>query len=203
MRAGVAALAGALGPVNILVNNAGIVNNVAPMAKMAHDAWSRELNVNLTGQFNMIQAVIGPMIERKWGRIVNVSSVAARGGLHNQAGYSASKAGVIGLTHAVTLEYARFGITCNAILPGLIETPTVQSMPEEILDNVIATTPARRLGRVDEIAHLVAFLTSEGASYLNSAEIDIDGGFRLNTGSLASRREVMEMRSPHTKESKA
>jgi NAD(P)-dependent dehydrogenase (short-subunit alcohol dehydrogenase family) len=194
IRAGLAALEATLGDIDILVNNAGIVDNAAPLARMEVAAWRRELDVNLTGQFNMIQALVEGMAARGWGRIVNISSVAARGGLHNQAGYAASKAGVLGLTRAVTLEYARRGVTCNAVLPGLVLTEKVRTMPQEILDNTAHTTPARRLGEVAEIANVVVFLASPRASYLCGAEIDVDGGHRLNTSALASRREVAETR---------
>ncbi len=161
---------------------------------MSHQAWERELAVNLSGAFNMIKAVIESMVARKWGRIINVSSVAATGGLHNQVGYAASKAGLLGLTKTVTVEYARHGITCNAILPGLISTELVAAMPAEIREGVVGSTPARRLGEPAEVAHLIAFLASDRAGFINGTEIAIDGGFRLNTGSLASRREVLEMR---------
>ncbi len=183
-----------LGPVDILVNNAGIVNNIAPLVRMTHDAWQRELAVNLSGAFNLIQAVIDSMAARKWGRIINVSSVAALGGLHNQAAYAASKAGLIGLTKTVTLEYGRAGITCNAILPGLIGTELVSAMPAEIRDAAVAATPARRLGSTAEVAQLIAFLASDRAGFINGAEIAIDGGLRLNTSSLASRRELSQLR---------
>lgn len=193
---GVETIRKALGPIDVLVNNAGIVNNVAPVARMTHDAWQRELAVNLSGAFNMIREVIGPMAARKWGRIINVSSVAALGGLHNQAGYAASKAGLLGLTKTVTLEHARDGITCNAILPGLISTELVAAMPAEIRESAVASTPARRLGGVGEVASLIAFLASEQAGFINGAEIPVDGGMRLNASSLGSRREVREMRGP-------
>ena len=188
--AGVGQLRAALGDIDVLVSNAGIVNNIAPLTTMTHVRWQRELAVNLTGAFNMIQAVIGPMIARGWGRIIVMSSGAAHGGLHHQAAYAASKAGLLGLVHTVTLEHARHGIACNAILPGLIETETVRMMPAEIRDATCAGTPARRLGTMEEVAHLIAFLASDDAGFINGAEIDIDGGMRLNTGSLGSRKEV-------------
>lgn len=190
VRAGVAAIVGELGPVEILVNNAGIVNNIAPIEKMAQAAWEREIAVNLGGAFNMVRAVVGAMAERRWGRIVNISSLAARGGLFNQVGYSASKAGLLGLTHTVTLEYGRKGITCNAILPGLIGTETVMAMPAAIRDHVATATPAKRIGTPEEVARLVAFLCSDEAGFINGAEIDIDGGARLNTLALASQKEL-------------
>ncbi|MGH7821447.1 MAG: SDR family NAD(P)-dependent oxidoreductase, partial [Candidatus Binatia bacterium] len=187
---GVAAIRAALGDVDVLVNNAGIVNNIAPLAKMTPEAWDRELAVNLSGAFHMIQALIGPMVVKGFGRIINFSSVAATGGLFHQAAYAASKAGVIGLTQTVTLEHARHGITCNAILPGLIGTELVKAMPAEIRDRAIAATPARRLGEVREVGYLVAFLASDRAGFVNGAEIRIDGGSRLNTGALGSRKEL-------------
>jgi NAD(P)-dependent dehydrogenase (short-subunit alcohol dehydrogenase family) len=179
-----------LGNIDVLVNNAGIVNNIARLTKMTHAAWSREIAVNLTGAFNMIQEIIGPMIEKKWGRIINISSIGATGGLHKQVGYSASKAGILGLTKTVTLEHARDGITCNAILPGLIGTELVNQMPEEIRQNALSTIPAFRLGQVEEVGYLVAFLASDRAGFINGAEISIDGGMRLYMGSLGSREEI-------------
>ena len=190
VRDGVAHLRAALGDIDVLVSGAAIVTNIAPFTRITADAWQRELAVNLTGAFNVIQAVIGPMIERQWGRIVVISSGAAHGGLHHQAAYAASKAGLIGLAQTITLEHARHGITCNVVLPGLIETELVAMMPAEIRAATTASTPARRLGRMDEVAGLIAFLACEQAGFINGAEIDIDGGMRLNTGSLGSRKEV-------------
>jgi NAD(P)-dependent dehydrogenase (short-subunit alcohol dehydrogenase family) len=188
--AGAAAIVAELGSIDLLVNNAGIVNNIAPFAKMKQAAWDREIGVNLTGAFNLARAVIGPMAERGFGRIVNISSVAARGGLFNQSGYSATKAGLLGLTHTIALEYARFGVTCNAVLPGLIGTENVLGMPAEIRDHAVAQTPARRLGKPEEIARLVAFLCGDDAGFINGAEIDISGGGHLNTMVLGSRKEL-------------
>lgn len=181
-----------LGDIDVLVNNAGIVNNIAPLTKMSFSAWQRELAVNLTGAFNMIQAVIKPMILKKWGRIINISSLGATGGLHRQIGYAASKAGLLGLTKTVTLEHARDGITCNAILPGLIHTELVRKMPDEIRKEAVLTIPAMRLGQMEEVGHLIAFLASDHAAFINGEEIHIDGGMRLNASSLGSRREARE-----------
>ena len=162
-------------------------------AGQSQRGWiQRELDVNLTGAFNMVQAVLGPMVERGWGRIVVISSGAATGGLHRQAAYAASKAGLLGLVKTVTLEHARHGITCNAILPGLIETENVAGMPAEIKEASRALTPARRLGRMEEVARVAAFLASEGAGFVNGAEIPVDGGARLGGISLGSRRELAE-----------
>jgi NAD(P)-dependent dehydrogenase (short-subunit alcohol dehydrogenase family) len=161
-----------------------------PGGAHAGRALGEELAVNIGGAFHLIQAVLPGMIERSWGRIVVISSGAARGGLRLQAGYAASKSGLIGLAQTVALEHARDGITCNAILPGLIETENVAQMPAEIREAVIARTPAQRLGTMEEVAHLIAFLASDAAGFINGAEIPIDGGASLNAGTLGSRREV-------------
>jgi len=197
VQAGVAALRAALGPASGLVNNAGLTANVAPIDRMRDEAWARELAVNLTGPFLMIRAVLPDMLAARHGRIVNIASVAARGGLYRQAGYSASKSGLLGLTRNVTLEYADQGITCNAVLPGLIETPAVAQMPPAITDYALSLTPARRLGQPAEIAALVAFLCAEESAYLNGAEIDVDGGGRLCPMVLGSVREVEARRNYH------
>jgi NAD(P)-dependent dehydrogenase (short-subunit alcohol dehydrogenase family) len=192
VQAGVQQIRAQLGDIDILVNDAAIVTNIAPLIRMTHEAWNREVAVNLSGAFNMIKAVIEPMLQRRWGRIINLSSVAATGGLHNQAGYAASKAALLGLTQTVTLEYARAGITCNAILPGLIGTELAQMMPPEIKERAIAITPARRLGEMREIGHLIAFLASDRAGFINGATIHIDGGLRLNVVPVGSRRELAD-----------
>jgi len=198
VRRGVEAIRRSLGDINCLVNNAGIVNNIAPLARMNQTAWEREIAVNLTGAFNLVRAVIGPMAEKGWGRIVNMASSAARGGLFNQVGYSATKAGLLGLTRNVTLEYARRGITCNAVLPGLIATENVLAMPPDIVESAVLSIPARRVGTPEEVAQLVAFLCSEQAGFINGAEIDIDGGSRLNTTVLGSRRELAGLELRHS-----
>jgi NAD(P)-dependent dehydrogenase (short-subunit alcohol dehydrogenase family) len=190
---GTATIRAALGDIDILVNNAGIVNNIARLTKMSHDSWNREISVNLSGAFNMIKEVIEPMVEKKWGRIINVSSLGATGGLHKQAGYASSKAGLLGLTKTVALEHARDGITCNAVLPGLIETELVHGMPKAILDGSVSFIPARRLGSMEEVAHLISFLASERAGFINGEEIHIDGGMRLNVTTLGSRRELKDL----------
>ena len=181
---------GELGDPDILVNGAGITNHVAPVARMTREGWDRELAVNLTAAFAAVQAVLPTMVERRWGRIVLISSIAARSGLYRQAAYAASKAGMVGLARTVALEHARDGVTCNAVLPGLIETEVVAAMPPEISEATIARTPARRLGRMEEVAHLIRFLASEEAGFINGADIPIDGGLSLGAISLGSRRQA-------------
>ncbi|MCC0000610.1 MAG: SDR family oxidoreductase [Methylobacteriaceae bacterium] len=190
VREAVARIAAEPGPVDLLVNNAGIVNNIAAVEKMTDEAWEAEIGVNLTGAFNLVRACVGSMAERGFGRIVNISSVAARGGLARQVGYSATKAGLLGLTHTVALEYARKGVTCNAVLPGMVETENVKAMPPEIREAAMAATPVRRFGEPEEIAALVAFLCGDEAGYITGAEIDISGGGHLNTLVLGSRKDA-------------
>jgi NAD(P)-dependent dehydrogenase (short-subunit alcohol dehydrogenase family) len=191
VRAAVAQLTAELAPPDLLINNAGIVNNIASVQKMSDAAWQQEIGVNLSGAFYLVRACVGAMAERGFGRIVNISSVAARGGLARQVGYSSTKAALLGLTHTVALEYAGKGLTCNAVLPGMVETENVRAMPQEIRDQALAHTPARRFGEPAEIAALVAFLCADEAGYINGAEIDISGGGHLNTLVLGSRRAIV------------
>lgn len=183
----VAGVENALGPIDILVNNAGIVDNIASVSRMSDEAWEREISVNLSAAFKLIRRVVEPMANRGWGRIVNVSSLGAHGA-HLQPAYSASKAGLIGLTKSVTKEFASRGVSCNVILPGLIQTEKVNTMPTEIVDAFLEATPAGRLGKMEEIAHLIMFLTTEPAGFINGAEINIDGGLRLGNTTLNSRK---------------
>ncbi|MFW6113323.1 MAG: SDR family NAD(P)-dependent oxidoreductase [Actinomycetota bacterium] len=192
VHAAVESVRGELGDIEVLVNNAGIVTNIARLVKMDHGAWQREIAVNLGGPFNLIKEVIGPMVEKGWGRIINISSGAATGGLKRQVAYAASKAGILGLTKTITLEHAENGITCNAIMFGMIHTELVSMMPEEIKEGAKALIPAQRFGKMEEAGYLITFLASDLAAYINGAEIDLDGGMRLNVGSLGSRREARE-----------
>jgi len=166
-----------LGPVDVLVNNAGIVNNIAPIAEMTPDAWEHEVRVNLTGAFHCVRATAPAMAGRGWGRVINMSSVAARTPSLGQPAYAASKAGVIALTQSVAQEFGRGGVTANAVLPGLIATPLVLSMPEPIREGAVARTPLGRLGEPAEIGSLVAYLASPAAGFITGTAIPCDGGF--------------------------
>lgn len=175
-----------LGAIDILVNNAGIVANLSLLDQMTPESWDREIRVNLYGAFYCIRETIPGMMKKGWGRIINISSGSAYGA-NMQGAYAASKAGLLGLTKTVTIEYARYGITCNAVLPGLIETPLVKVMPAEIRERAIQQVPAQRLGQEEDIAQVVAFLASEEAAYVNGIEIHVSGGMHLSTLSLTRK----------------
>jgi NAD(P)-dependent dehydrogenase (short-subunit alcohol dehydrogenase family) len=173
------------GEIDICVSNAAIVDTIAPAHGMTAEQWSGDIDVNLTGAFRVIQACLPGMRERRRGRIVAISSGAARDGLPGQAAYAASKAGILGLVRTVAAENVRRGITANAVLPGMVATEKVRAMPREILDRLDETLPAGRMASPAEVAGLVAFLTSEDAGYITGEAIAIDGGMGLNTMSLA------------------
>lgn len=166
------------GKVDILVNNAGIVLDKS-FVKMTLEMWTEVLSVNLTGTFNCTKAVIGNMLENGFGRIVNISSVIGRMGNRGQANYAASKAGMIGLTQTLSKEFARKGITVNAIAPGFIQTEMLKSVPQNIIDNILAQIPMGRLGKPSEVAAAVAFLVSSDADYVTGQVIDINGGLLI------------------------
>ncbi|NKC17450.1 SDR family oxidoreductase [Pseudoalteromonas sp. S4498] len=160
---------------NILVNNAGVVKDVM-FHKMDRSAWNEVLNVNLNSIFNLTQPIYSRMRQEGFGRIINISSVNANKGQIGQANYCASKAGIQGFTKALALEGAHKNITVNTISPGYCQTDMLTSMKPEVLEQVINTIPARRLGKPEEIAHLVAYLISENAGYVSGANFEINGG---------------------------
>jgi NAD(P)-dependent dehydrogenase (short-subunit alcohol dehydrogenase family) len=176
VESGVAACERELGPVDVLVNNAGIVNNLARIAQMTPEAWSHEIQVNLTGAFHCVRAIVPKMAERGWGRVVNIASGAAVQPGLGQPAYAASKAGLVSLTRSVAQEFGRRGVTANAVLPGLIATPLVQSMPQHLRDQAAAAIPVGRLGKPEEIASLVAYLALPAAGFITGVAIPCDGG---------------------------
>jgi acetoacetyl-CoA reductase len=164
-----------LGPVDVLVNNAGITRD-AMLHRMSPEQWSEVIRANLDGLFNMTRNVIEGMRERGWGRVINISSINGQKGQIGQTNYSASKAGVIGFTKALALENAKKGVTVNAIAPGYIDTEMVQAVPEKVLQGIIDQIPSGRLGRGDEIAEVVAFLAGERAGFVTGATLTVNGG---------------------------
>ncbi len=174
--------------VDVCVSNAAITDTIAPAHRMSTEQWSRDIDVNLSGAFRAIQACLPGMRERRWGRIVVISSGAATGGLPGQVAYSASKAGLIGMVKTIAAENASRGITANAILPGMVATEKVRSMPHEILDQLDQAIPAGRMADPSEVAELAAYLASEKAGFVTGQTIGIDGGFGLNTFTLGSKR---------------
>jgi NAD(P)-dependent dehydrogenase (short-subunit alcohol dehydrogenase family) len=177
-----------LDDVEVCVSNAAITDTIAPAHRMTAEQWARDIDVNLTGAFRAVQACLPGMRARGTGRIVVISSGAARSGLPGQVAYAASKAGLLGMVKTLAAENAARGITVNAVLPGMIATEKVRAMPAEVLARVEAALPAGRMGDPSEVAALVAFLASGEAAYVTGQEIGIDGGLGLNTMSLGSSR---------------
>lgn len=175
-----------LAGMDVCVSNAAITNTIAPAHRMTREQWARDMDVNLTGAFRVVQACLTGMRERGYGRIVVISSGAARTGLPGQVAYAASKAGLIGMVKTVAAENVRRGITANAVLPGLVATEAVLGMPPEVLERVRQAMPSGRMAEPAEVAHLVAYLASPEAGYLTGQEIGIDGGAGLNTMTLGS-----------------
>lgn len=161
--------------IDILVNNAGIVKDKS-FVKMTPQMWNEVLSVNLDGTFYCTKAVIEGMLEMRYGRIINISSVIGRMGNRGQANYAASKAGIIALTQTLAKEFANKGVTVNAIAPGFIETDMLKSVPKEIMEKILAQIPLGRLGKPSEVAGAVAYLASEDGDYITGQVIDINGG---------------------------
>ena len=174
-REGVAAVTAQLGPIDVLVNNAGITRDKA-FRKMSDDDWHAVIDTNLGSVFHMCRAVIDSMRERGFGRIVNMSSINGQRGRHGQANYSAAKAGMIGLTKALALEYAKRGITVNAIAPGHIDTEILHSGGKDLADMLVAENPVARLGTPDEVARCVVFLASDAAGFITGSTLTVNGG---------------------------
>ena len=174
--AGVKQVEADLGPVDVLINNAGITKDGA-FHKMTLDQWNAVINTNLGSLFNMTRQVIEGMRARKFGRVINISSINGQKGQFGQANYSSAKAGDIGFTKALALEGARAGITVNAICPGYIATEMVMAVPKDVLEkNILPLIPAGRLGEPEEIARCVVFLASDDAGFITGSTLSANGG---------------------------
>ncbi len=163
------------GTIDILVNCAGITRD-GTLKKMPEENWKAVISTNLDSAFNVTRHVLNGMLDKGWGRIVNIASVNGQRGQFGQANYSAAKAGMHGFTMAVALETAAKGITVNTISPGYISTPMTEAMPKDVLDSIVNSVPMRRMGKPEEIANAVAWLASEGNSYTTGANIPVNGG---------------------------
>ncbi len=174
--AGIAKVEAELGPVDVLVNNAGITRD-GMFHRMTPEQWNDVINTNLTGLFNMTHPVWTGMRDRKFGRVINISSVNGQKGQAGQANYSAAKAGDIGFTRALAQEGARAGITVNAICPGYIGTDMVKAIDEKVLtERIIPQIPVGRLGEPEEIARCVVFLASDDAGFITGSTVSANGG---------------------------
>jgi len=163
------------GRIDILVNNAGVTRDKLIM-RMEEEDWDLVLDVNLKGAFNCCKAVVRTMMKQRYGRIVNISSVSGQAGQAGQANYSASKAGMFGLTKALAREMASRNITVNAVAPGFIPTALTVDLPGDLKDSILKSTPMGRMGSPEEIANAVAFLASDEASYITGQVLAVDGG---------------------------
>lgn len=163
------------GSIDVLVNNAGITKDCS-FRKMTAEQWHQVMDANLTSVFNMTRHVIPVMLEKHYGRIINISSINGRKGQFGQCNYSSTKSALFGFTKSLAQEVASKGITVNTISPGYIETPMLSAMKEEVLNAIIANIPVGRLGSPKEVADAVAFLVAEGSGFITGSNLDINGG---------------------------
>ena len=172
---GCAKVAADLGPIDVVVNNAGITRD-GTLLKMSYEAWKEVIDTNLGGCFNMAKATFAGMKDRGWGRIVNIGSINGQAGQYGQVNYAAAKSGIHGFTKALAQEGAKFGVTVNAIAPGYIDTDMVAAVPADVLAKIVAKIPVGRLGQASEIARGVAFLCSEEGGFITGSTMSINGG---------------------------
>ena len=166
------------GPVDILVNNAGITRDGA-FRKMTRDDWSAVIDTNLNSLFNVTKQVIDGMVERGWGRVVNISSVNGQKGQFGQTNYSTAKAGIHGFTMALALEVAAKGVTVNTVSPGYIGTDMVRAIRQDVLDKIVAGIPVKRLGTPEEIGSIIAWIASDEGGYATGADFSLNGGLHM------------------------
>ncbi len=172
---GCAKVAAEVGPIDVVVNNAGITRD-GTLHKMSFDDWNEVMRINLGGCFNMAKATFPGMRERGWGRIVNIGSINGQAGQYGQVNYAAAKSGIHGFTKALAQEGAKFGVTVNAIAPGYIDTDMVAAVPPPVLEKIVAKIPVGRLGQASEIARGVNFLCSENGGFVTGSTLSINGG---------------------------
>lgn len=174
-QAAVETIAAEIGPIEILVNNAGITRD-SVMAKMSRDMWDDVMHTNLGSCFNLCKLTFDHMRAAKFGRVVNIGSINGQAGQYGQVNYAAAKSGIHGFTKALAQEGARYGITVNAIAPGYIDTEMVRAVPEDVLQKIVARIPVGRLGTADEIARGVIFLTADDAGFITGSTVSMNGG---------------------------
>ena len=165
-----------LGGIDILVNSAGITGPTVPLAEFPIDGWKQVIDINLNGAFYCNRAVVPHMVAQNYGRIVNIASIAGKEGNPNASAYSASKAGVIGMTKSLAKELAKHNITVNAVTPAAVRTPIFDQMPQSHIDFMLSKIPKGRFGTVDEVANLICWLASEECSFSTGAVFDASGG---------------------------
>ncbi len=166
------------GPVDVLVNNAGITKD-RMFLKMTRDDWDSVIETNLNSMFNVTKQVVADMVEKGWGRIINISSVNGEKGQAGQTNYSAAKAGMHGFSMALAQELATKGVTVNTVAPGYVGTDMVKSIREDVLAKIVATIPVKRLGEPSEIASIIAWLASDEGGYSTGAEFSVNGGLHM------------------------
>lgn len=167
------------GGADILVNNAATLDNLAQIENMDDKLWDRDLKVNLTGSYYCTKTFYPQMKAKKWGRIINMASVAGTLGGFGQGSYSATKAGIIGFTKSIAIEGARYGITCNAIVGGLLATDISKNMPDKMRDRLLRRVPIGKMGDPEDVANAVAFLASDRAKYITGVALNVTGGLEL------------------------
>jgi acetoacetyl-CoA reductase len=176
--AGIAKIVAEYGPIEVLVNNAGITRD-GTLLRMRRDMWDDVLHTNLGSCFNLCKLTFEGMRERKFGRVVNIGSINGQAGQYGQVNYAAAKSGIHGFTKALAQEGARYGITVNAVAPGYVDTEMVRAVPGEVLRKIVAKIPVGRLGHAEDISRGVAFLTAEDAGFVTGSTLSINGGMHM------------------------
>jgi len=166
------------GPIDVLVNNAGVTRD-RMFVKMTREEWDTVIETNLNSMFNVTKQVVGDMVDKGWGRIINISSVNGEKGQAGQTNYSAAKAGMHGFTMALAQELATKGVTVNTVSPGYIGTDMVKAIRQDVLDKIVATVPVKRLGEPSEIASIISWLASEESGYCTGADFSVNGGLHM------------------------